>query len=69
MARRNTPYNYSPYGDAPREKDTFFTPSVYERVGIALVEVYLWVGKLVISVCKMNRGYRKILWLWKVENI
>ena len=39
-ARRKTLYNYSPYGDVPRERDTFFTPSVYERVGISLVEVY-----------------------------
>ena len=47
MALRNTPNNYSPYRDALPERDTctFFTPSVYERVGISPLEVYERIGK------------------------
>ena len=42
-----TPYN-DLYEVAPPERGTFFTPQVYERVGISRVEVYERVGKSVI---------------------
>ena len=32
------------YGEAPPERDIFFRPQVYERVGNLLVEVYKRVG-------------------------
>ena len=38
------------FGEAQPEKGTFFTPQVYERVRISLVEVNETVGKSVISV-------------------
>ena len=37
-------------GEAQPEKDTFFMPQVYERVGISLAEVNETVGRFVISV-------------------
>ena len=42
-----TPYN-GLYGEALPERGTFFRLQVYKRVGISQVEVYKWVGKLVI---------------------
>ena len=55
MARRNTPYNYNPYTDVLPERDTFFTPSVYERVGISPVEVYERKGKDFMAVESRKR--------------
>ena len=43
--RGGTPYN-GLYGEAPPERNTFFTLQVYERVGISRVEVYERVGNL-----------------------
>ena len=47
----DTPHN-DLYGEAPREKGTFFRLQVYKRVEISLAEVYERVGKCVISVIK-----------------
>ena len=46
-----TPHN-GLYGQAPRERGTFFRLQVYTRVEISLAEVYETVGKCVISVSK-----------------
>ena len=46
-----TPHN-DLYGEAPRERGTFFRLQVYKRVEISLAEVYERVGKCVISVSK-----------------
>ena len=47
-----TPHN-DLYGEAPRERGTFFRLQVYKRVEISLIiEVYERVGKCVISVSK-----------------
>ena len=46
-----TPHN-DLYGEAPREKGTFFRRQVYKRVEISLAEVYERVAKCVISVSK-----------------
>ena len=46
-----TPYN-GLYGEAPREKGTFFTLQVYERAGIIREKLYERVGKSVIYVFK-----------------
>ena len=46
-----TPHN-DLYGEAPREKGTFFRSQVYKRVEISLAEVYERVAKGVISVSK-----------------
>ena len=46
-----TPYD-GLHGKAPPERGIFFRLQVYERVGISLVEVYIWVGKSVIWVCE-----------------
>ena len=46
-----TPHN-DLYGEAPRERGTFFRLQVYKRVEISLAEVYETVGKCVISVSK-----------------
>ena len=43
---------YDLYGEAPRERGTFFRLQVYKRVEISLAEVYERVGKCVISVSK-----------------
>ena len=40
------------YGEAPRERGTFFRLQVYKRVEISPAEVYERVGKCVISVSK-----------------
>ena len=46
-----SPSNYNDQcGEAQPEKGTFFTPLVYERVGISLAEVNETVGRFVISV-------------------
>ena len=46
-----TPYN-GLYGEAPLKRGTFFRLQMYERVRILLlVDVYIGVGKSVISVC------------------
>ena len=42
---------YNVYGEVLPERFTFFRIQIYERVAISLVELYKWVGKLVISVC------------------
>ena len=46
-----TPHN-DLYGEAPRERGTFFRLQVYKRVEISVAEVYERVGKCVISVSK-----------------
>ena len=46
-----TPHN-DLYGQAPRERGTFFRLQVYKRVEISLAEVYERVGKCIISVSK-----------------
>ena len=46
-----TPHNHL-YGEAPRERGTFFRLQVYKIVEISLAEVYERVGKCVISVSK-----------------
>ena len=46
-----TPHN-DLYGEALRERGTFFRLQVYKRVEISLAEVYERVGKCVISVSK-----------------
>ena len=51
-----TPYN-GLYREAPLERGIFFTPQVYERIGISRVEVYERVGKSVIEVFK--RAFRQ----------
>ena len=46
-----SPSNYNDQcGEAQPEKGTFFTPQVYERVGISLVEENETVGRFFISV-------------------
>ena len=47
----HTPHN-DLYGEAPRERGTFFRLQVYKRVEISLAEVYEKVGRWVISVSK-----------------
>ena len=51
FARSDTPYD-GLIGEAPPERGTVFSPQVYERVGISLVEAYKMVGKSVIWVCQ-----------------
>ena len=46
-----TPYD-GLYGGTPLERDIFFRPQVYERIGILLVEVCKRVGKSVAWVCE-----------------
>ena len=46
-----TPHN-DLYGEAARERGTFFRLQVYKRVEISLAEVYERVGKCVISASK-----------------
>ena len=48
-----TPYN-GLYGEAPRERGTFFRLQVYKRVGISQVEVYKRVEKSVVSQRELN---------------
>ena len=50
-----TPHNKL-YGEAPRERGTFFRLQVYKRAEISLAEVYERVGKCVISVSKKAQG-------------
>jgi len=45
-----TPYNGGLYGEALPERDTFFRPQVYGRVGILLVKVSKRVAKSVLWV-------------------
>ena len=45
------PYN-DLYGEASRERGTFFRLQVYKRGEISLAEVYERIGKCVISVSK-----------------
>ena len=45
------------YREALLERGIFFTPQVYERIGISRVEVYERVGKSVILVFK--RAFRQ----------
>ena len=45
-----TPYN-GLYGEAPLKRGTFFRLQMYERVRILPIDVYIGVGKSVISVC------------------
>ena len=47
----DTPHN-DLYGEAPRERGTFFRLQVFKRVEISPAEVYERVGKYVISVSK-----------------
>ena len=47
----DTPHN-DLYGEAPRERGTFFRLQVCKRVEISLAEVYERVGKCFISVSK-----------------
>ena len=44
------------YGETSPERGTAFSGSdqVYQRVGFSLIEVYLRVGKSVITVCKKH---------------
>lgn len=49
-----------PYGEALLEKNTFFRPEVYKRVGVSLAEVYGRVGKSVWSAKGSNRANRDI---------
>ena len=56
-----TPYN-SLYGEAPPQRNTFFSLQVYEMLGISLAEVYECVGKYVISsVKRLKRSIMCIL--------
>ena len=50
-------------GEAQPEKGTFFTPQVYERVRISLVEVNEMVGRFVISV--RNKAQKS----WKMHYV
>ena len=55
----STPYN-GLYREAQPEMGTFFRPSVYERVGILLVEAYEKVGKSDIVVTAVKK--KNTLW-------
>ena len=65
-----TPYN-GLYWEALPERVTFFSPQVYEMLGISLVEVYECVEKYVTSsVKRLKRANRCILMQWKSwENV
>ena len=59
------------YGEAPRERGTFFRLQVFKRVEISLAEVYETVGKCVISVSKkvQKDQARDHVYLSQQENI
>ena len=57
-----TPYNnLYVYREAQPEMGTFFRPSVYERVGISLVEAYEKVGKSDTEVTAVKKEYSMVL--------
>ena len=45
---RGAPHN-DLYGEAPRERGTFFRLQLYKRIEISLAEVYERVGKCILS--------------------
>ena len=57
------------YGEAPPERDTFFSLQVYKRAGISQVEVCKRVWKLVIWAFKgafsYNNSNRGLIWLYQ----
>ena len=55
-----TPYN-GQNGEAPSERDTFFSIQAYERVGISVAEVFNRAGKSVFLYVKSpKRANRRI---------
>ena len=56
------------YGEAPRERGTFFRLQVYKRVEISPAEVYERVGKCVISVSKRPKRIRLTITLFIFPN-
>ena len=60
------------YGEAPRERGTFFRLQVYKRIEISLAEVYERVGKCIISVSKKtqkNQAHYHVVDLSQQENM